>query len=137
MNGIKNAIQGNSTTARQWIERGMAGGATGLGGVGAYESDPQKIGAAALFGALTAGSRHIDTKVARRVAEMLASDNPQILKAGTALVAKSKELREAFRTLNIPSARVGGIQAPAVPALQAAGVSRAEDQPSVPRPPGQ
>lgn len=137
MNGIKNAVQGNSTTVRQWIERGLAGGATGLGGVGAYDSDPQKIGVAALVGALTAGSRHIDTKVARRVAEMLASDNPEILKAGTSIVAKSKALREAFRTLNIPSARVGGIQSPSVPALQAAGVSRAEDQPDVPRPPGQ
>jgi hypothetical protein len=137
MNGIKNAIQGNSTTARQWIERGMAGGATGLGGVGAYDTDPQKLSAAALVGALAAGSRHIDTKVARRVAEMLASDNPQILKAGTSIVAKSKALREAFRTLNIPSARIGGSQAPTVPALQAAGVSRAEDQPDVPRPPGQ
>lgn len=137
MNGIKNAVQGNSTTARQWVERGMAGGATGLGGVGAYDSDPQKMGVAALVGALAAGSRHIDTKVARRVAEMLASDNPAILKAGNSIVAKSKALREAFRKLDIPAARVGGNQAPVMPALQAAGVGRAEDQPDVPRPPGQ
>jgi hypothetical protein len=137
MNGIKNAVQGNSTTARQWIERGMAGGATGLGGVGAYDSDPQKIGVAALVGALAAGSRHIDTKVARRVAEMLASGNPAILKAGTQIVAKSQALREAFRKLDVPAARVGGEQAPIMPALQAAGISRAEDQPDVPRPPGQ
>jgi len=137
MNGIKNAIQGNSTTARQWIERGLAGGATGLGGVGVYDTDPSKLSVAAMAGALAAGSRHIDHRVARRVAEMLASDNPEVLKAGTKLVAKSQALREAFRKLDVPAARVGGEQAPVIPALQAAGISRADDQPNIPRPPGQ
>lgn len=137
MNGVKNAIQGNSTTARQWIERTLAGGATGVGGIGAYETDPKKLTAAALTGALVAGSRRIDQRVARRVAEMLASDNPEILKAGERLIQKSTALRDAFRRLDLPSARVGGEQAPAVPVLQAAGVSRADDDPNLPRPTGQ
>jgi hypothetical protein len=137
MNGIKTAIQGNSTTVRQWVERGLAGGATGLGGVGTYNMDPQAIGVAALTGAIVAGGKKIDQRVARRVAEMLASDNPKITEAGNKIIAKSGVLREAFRKLDLPSARVGGEQAGAVPPLQAAGVSRAEDQPNVPRPPGQ
>lgn len=137
MNGVKNAIQGNSTTARQWIERTLAGGATGVGGIGAYETDPKKLTAAALTGAIVAGSRRIDQRVARRVAEMLASDNPAILKAGEKLIQKSTALRDAFRKLDLPSARIGGEQAPAVPVLQATGIGRADDQPDLPRPPSE
>lgn len=137
MNGIKNAIQGNSTTARQWIERTMAGGATGLGGLGVYDTDPQKLGVAALAGALAAGSRKIDQRVARRVAEMLASDNPKIIEAGNKLIARSSAMREALLKLDLPAVRVAGEQSSALPALQSAGVGRAEDQPNVPRPPGQ
>jgi hypothetical protein len=137
MNGIKNAVQGNSTTARQWIERGLAGGSASFGGIGAYNNDPQAISIAALTGALVVGGRKIDQRVARRVAEMLASDNPDLLRAGTNMVARSQTLRDAFRKLDVPAARAAGEQAPIVPALQAAGISRADDQPNVPRPPGQ
>jgi hypothetical protein len=137
MNGIKNAIQGNSTTARQWIERTLAGGATGVGGIGVYDQDPKKMTAAALTGALLAGGRHIDQRVARRVAELLASDNPALLKAGETAIRKSAALRDAFRKLDFPAARVGGEQSSSVPVLQAAGVGRADDQPNVPRPPRQ
>lgn len=137
MNGIKNAVQGNSTTARQWIERGLAGGATGLGGVGTYNMDPQAMSVAALTGIIVAGGKKIDQRVARRVAEMLASDNPKILEAGNKLVAKSTAIRDALLKLDLPTVRAAGEQSSALPALQSAGVSRAEDQPGVPRPPGQ
>lgn len=137
MNGVKNAIQGNSTTARQWVERGMAGGALGIGGTGAYETDPKKISVAALVGALAAGSKHIDTKVARRVAEMLASNDPKILDVGTQLVARSSMIRSAFRKLELPAARVGGEQSGSLPALQSLSASRANDQPEIQRPNGQ
>lgn len=136
MNGLKTAIQGNSTTARQWIERGLAGGATTVGGVSAYNTDPVSMTTAALVGALTFGAKKIDQRVARRVAEMLASDNPAILKRGVDLVAKSSAMRETFRKLDVPVARVGGSQASSVPAMHAAGIGRAdEDQQNVPRPP--
>ena len=128
MNGIKNAVQSNSTTARQWIERGMAGGAGTLGSVGVYNMDPQQMGTAALTGALLAGGRKIDQRVARRVAEMLASDNPKILEAGTKLVAKSSVLRDVLLKLDLPIARVSGQQAPGVPAIQAGAISRADEQ---------
>ncbi len=137
MNGINNALKGNSTTARQWIERTMAGGSTAVGGVGAYNLDPQQVGAAVFFGALTAGSRKIDQRVARRVAEMLASDNPKLLEAGNKIVARSQAMRSALLKLDLPAVRVAGEQSSAVPAIQSAGISRAEDQPSVPRPPSQ
>ena len=137
MNGINTALKGNSTTTRQWIERTMAGGATGVGGLGVYDTDPQKVSVAVLTGALVAGSRKIDQRVARRVAEMLASDNPKILEAGNKLVAKSTAMRDALLKLDLPAVRAASEQSSAIPALQAAGVGRAEDKPNVPRPPGQ
>jgi hypothetical protein len=137
MNGINTALKSNSTTARQWIERTMAGGSVAVGGVGAYDMDPKQFGAAVLTGALLAGNRKIDQRVARRVAEMLASDNPKLLEAGNRIVAKSQAMRDALLKLDLPAVRVAGEQSSALPALQSAGVSRAEDQPGVPRPPGQ
>ena len=134
MNGINTALKGNSTTARQWIERTMATGAGGVGGIGVYEMDPQQVGIAALTGAFLAGNRKIDQRVARRVAEMLASDNPELLKAGNRILAKSEAMRNALLKLDMPAARAAGEQSSAVPALQSASVSRSEDQPNVPRP---
>lgn len=137
MNGIKNAIQGNSTTVRQWVERGLAGGATGIGGIGTYEMDPQKMSVAALTGVLLAGSKKIDQRVARRVAEMLASDNPKILEAGTNIVARMPIMRSALLNFDAPLARVASEQSGSFPAIQSMGVSRAnESQPTVPGPGG-
>ena len=128
MNGIKNAVQGNSTTTRQWIEAGAAGGVGTFGGYGIYDMDPQKIGTAALTGAILAGGRKIDQRVARRVAEMLASDDPKILDAGIKMVANSSVLRDVLLKLNLPAARVGGQQAGNFPAIQAGGAVRADEQ---------
>jgi len=128
MNGIKNAVQGNSTTTRQWIEAGAAGGVGTFGGYGIYDMDPQKIGTAALTGAILAGGRKIDQRVARRVAEMLASDDPKILEAGIKMVANSSVLRDVLLKLNLPAARVGGQQAGNFPAIQAGGAVRADEQ---------
>jgi hypothetical protein len=134
MNGIKAAIQGNSTTVRQWVERGLAGGATGVGGIGTYEMDPQKLSVAALAGVLVAGSKKIDQRVARRVAEMLASDNPKILEAGTNIVARMPIMRSALLKFDAPLTRAASEQSGGFPAIQSMGASRAEsNQPEIPR----
>ncbi len=147
MDLIRPAVQGNSSTARQLMELGMAGAknpvtlATAVGGLSSYGSGgvgPGDALAAGLTFAARKGQIRIDERVAKRVAEMLASDNPNILKQATRMVEKSPVLRELFRKLEIPAARAGGQQAPVGAGLQAAGISRAEEQqPNVPRPPGQ
>jgi hypothetical protein len=143
---IRPAVQGNSSTTRQLLEAGIAGAtsptalATAAGGISSYSSGNVGPGDALLAGLTFAGRKgklKIDENVARRVAQMLASDNPNLISAATQIVAKTPWLLTAFRKLELPAARVGGQQAPVAPALQAAGVGRADDQPNIPRPPGQ
>lgn len=82
MDKTRQALQGNSTTVRQLVEMGLAGGAGFAlsGGLTNFDST------AILTGILAAGSRKglylLDQRVARRVGEMLASEDPQsVLKA--------------------------------------------------------
>lgn len=121
MDAFRPAIQGNSSTARQLFELGMAGAknpvtlATAVGGISSYGSGGVGPGDALLAGLTFAARRgqiKIDERVARYVAEMLASDNPALLKRATQIVARSTNLREAFRRLEVPAARVAGEQGP-------------------------
>jgi muramidase (phage lysozyme) len=132
MDRMRGAL-GNSTTARQLVEAGLAGGATGI-----YTGDLTSAGTAAgLVFALRSGSKllneRIDQNVSRRVGEMLASNDPKILQKGVALVSKSPQLMKMLRAADNAAARVGGQQSASVPLLQSVGAGRAEeDQPSVP-----
>jgi hypothetical protein len=145
---IRPAVQGNSSTARQLLEAGLAGAtsptalATAAGGVSSYSTGNVGPGDALLAGLTFAGRKgklHIDEKVARRVAQMLASDNPAMISAATQKMAQTPWLMKLFRALEMPAARISGEQRPTTfPAIQAAATSRAEEQqPNVPRPPGQ
>jgi hypothetical protein len=139
MDLARNAVQGNSTTARQLAELGFAGGAGSLGAYGAYNMDPAQMTYAAVAGALLAGKKGIDQRVAQRVAEMLVSNNPQSLLRGIRLVARNGRFMESLRIADRKIASAGGQQTPiGLPAVQSMATSRAEsDQPEVPRPPRQ
>lgn len=133
MNMGLRAVQGNSTTAMQIAGLGLAGAAGG----GYLGFDPTTSGVAAALA--TAGKRGIDTRVAQRVAELLTSKDPAALNHGIKTVASNARLMSALRSIDSAGARVGGNQIQtSVPALQAPVIGRAEDeQPSIPRPPGQ
>jgi hypothetical protein len=138
MNLPRQAVQGNSTTARQLAELGLAGGAVSYGGISTYNMDPANMTAAAVVGALVAGRRHIDQRVAQRVAEMLVSRDPDVFRRGVQTVARNQRMMDALRSTDKRLASVGGQQTPVgIPALQGPSVSRAEEgEPEVPRPPG-
>lgn len=128
-------IQGNSTTVRQLIEAGLAGGAYGAY-TGKWDATTLLTGAI-VFGARR-GQIKIDERVARRVGEMLASDNPMVLKKGLAVVAKSPQisrallLAEQYLTANVAQQGKKSLF------IEGPAVTRADDnQPEVPRPPGQ
>ncbi len=138
MDMARTAVQGNSTTARQLAELGLAGGAGGLGTYGTYNLDPAQMTTAAVMGALLAGRRGIDQRVAQHVARMLTSNDPDVLARGIRAVARNERLMDALRTADRRLAVVGGEQSTNVPILQAAGASRADqNEPNIPRPPGQ
>ena len=109
MNGARDAM-GNSTTARQLIEAGLAGGAltgyaTGWDPVkmmeGAGAGAAARFGAGhALFGQMATGAKHligkVDAKTARRVAELLTSDDPRLLQEGYKMAAKNEAIGKAL-----------------------------------------
>ncbi|MFA5952923.1 MAG: hypothetical protein WC807_21920, partial [Hyphomicrobium sp.] len=138
MDLARNAVQGNSTTARQLAELGLAGGAYGFSGGGINPfTDPSAVLNAALVYGAARGRNVVNERLSRRVAEMLVSNDPQILLRGIRTIARNQTMFNSLRSADRGIAKVSGNQAPVAPALQAAGVSRAEDQPDVPRPPGQ
>ncbi len=112
MDGARQAM-GNSTTARQLIEAGLAGGA-----VGGFSSgwDPMTVGQGILGGAgaragaskflteeVKVGAKHligkVDAKTARRVAELLTSDDPRLLRQGYQMAAKSQSIMQGLRSI--------------------------------------
>lgn len=126
------AVQGNSTTAMQLLGAGLAG----AGGGGFLGFDPSTSGLAAALA--TAGKRGIDHRVATRIATLLTSHDPAVLQRGAQAVANNPRLMDALRGADSAAARVGGQQAPNIPALQAAGMGRADqNDPNVPRPAAQ
>lgn len=112
MDGARQAM-GNSTTARQLIEAGLAGGA-----VGGFASgwDPTTVGQGMLGGAglrvgagkflqdeIKVGAKHligkVDATTARRVAELLTSDDPRLLRQGYQMAAKSQAIMQGLRNV--------------------------------------
>lgn len=134
---LRSYSMGNSTTARQLYNLGLAGGG-GVGAYGGYSTDPTTIAGGLTLALLSHRGKRVDERVARRVAEMLTSNNPNIIANGVRAVANNNAMLQALRNFDASFARVGGQQTSGIPALQSLGIGRAEeDQPDVPRPSGQ
>jgi hypothetical protein len=91
------ALQGNSTTARQLVELGLAGGVNVAEGGGMPSADPKAIMNAALVYGAARGHRVIDERVAKQVAKLLASDNIGQLQKGLTLLSRNQNLMGAIR----------------------------------------
>lgn len=140
MDLARGAIQGNSTTVRQLAELGLAGGASAaVGGYGIINQDPQTMTLAAMSAALVAGRRGIDARVARRVAEMLVSDDPQVILRGIRTVARSDRFMDGLRVADRKIASVGAQESPkGFMGIQSISAGRTEEeQPSIGGPRGQ
>lgn len=132
----RQATQGNSWTAKRLYDLGLAGGA-GAGAIGSYNMDPQQIAFGGVLAAISSGGKKIDQRVARRVAEMLVSQDPKVLQRGIALVAKNQRLLDAFRSTDQRIAKIGGGSAPTGVSVRTMQQGRAgEDEPEAPRPIG-
>jgi hypothetical protein len=137
MDLARTAIQGNSTSARQFAELGLAGGAYGFSGGVVNPLDPSAMMNAALVYGAARGRNKINERLSRRVAEMLASSDPQTLLRGIQVVARNRELFNALRGADRGLARISAGQAPTVPPVASIGIGRANDQPDAQRPAGQ
>jgi hypothetical protein len=110
MDLARHAVQGHSSTVRQWVEHTLAGGAAGFGSISLYNMDPGQMTSAAVAAALLAGRRGIDQRVARRVAEMLTANDPNVLGRGIRLVARNERLMDGLRATDQRFAVAGGEQ---------------------------
>lgn len=138
MDLARGAVQGNSTTARQLAELGLAGGTYGIStGGNVLDPNPSALMNAAIVYGAARGKNAINEKLARRVAEMLASNDPRVLLQGIQTVARNQNLFNSLRAADRGLARVGGEQSSGIPAVAAIGAGRADNQPEGQRPPGQ
>ncbi len=98
---------GNSTTARQLAEMGFAGGAT-AGAEGLYDQSfnlSHVVTASILAGAVRHGAQVIDKGVARRVGELLASNDPAVLARGIQVATRNPSIFNALRAATSGVAR--------------------------------
>lgn len=139
MDLARGAVQGNSTTARQLQELGLAGGAYGIGtGFNPLDPNPTALMGAALVYGAARGRNAVNERLAQRVAEMLTSSNPNVILQGVRTVARNQAMLSSLRGADRRIAQAGGGQgAVSGPAVPIQGVTRAEDDKPVPRPPNQ
>lgn len=98
MDQLRKAVAGNSTTTRQLVELGLIGSAGGVSGAyGLASGDYKGFLATALVGATRYGRSRVNARVARHVGEMLASDDPDVLRRGIEAVSRNSRLRELLR----------------------------------------
>ena len=141
MDKLRGAVTGNSTTARQMAELAKQG----IGGVGsatAYglatgDTSPGDLLTAGFAGGLARRGYHAqqikrEVDIAKRVGQLLASDNPNAVKLASAEIAKRPMLRNYFLNFEVPAASRGA--ASLVRPVSVGDVSRADDQPNAPRP---
>jgi len=109
MDNARSAVQGNSTTARQLIEMGLAGGAGNLiGGGGQFSSDPTALMHAALLAGAARGHIAINKNVSLQVAKLLTSGNTARIGTAIAMIRQNPRL---FAAVQHGDAAVGAIAA--------------------------
>jgi len=138
MDLARGAVQGNSTTARQLVELGLAGGAGALGqGLDFNTVHPSAVLSAALVYGAARGRGRINENVARQVANLLTSHDPAVVSRGMRMVANNQTLLGSLRAADQGLARISGSEAPSLPFAPAISQGRADNQPDANRPPGQ
>jgi hypothetical protein len=117
MDFARSAVQGNSTTARQLVELGLAGGADFYSGGGSFSADPQALMNAALIYGAARGSRVIDERVAGMVARQLTSTNRRQLLKGLRTLSANPTLFKAIQNFDAALAGIAarGIAGPKLP----------------------
>lgn len=134
------AVQGNSTTARQLAEMGLAGGA-GLIAGGGDITNPRTWIVAALTGVGIRTGRAVmssaDARVAREIADLLASQDPQRFREAVNRIGQSPSMLASLRkwqavvtrSIAPQAGRMGAAgQLPAVATNGGAEPAQAEDQ---------
>jgi hypothetical protein len=126
MDRARTAVTGNSTTARQLTELGLAGGATGIAGAGDV-TNPRALATGAIVYGMIHGRNAINQNVARRVGEMLASNDPNVINRGIQMIARNNTMLNRLRSIDGFGTRVAGQQSPSQMFVPGSMAARAED----------
>lgn len=133
----KDAVQGNSWTARRLTDLGMISGA-GISGVGTYNMDPKEMVTGAVVAALASGGKRIDARVSQKIGELFMSKDPMLMDRALKLVANNPIMRKSLIDMDKRIVASGAERpASAVPQIagpQSVSPAAAEDQPGVPGP---
>lgn len=114
---------GNSTTARQLVELGLAGSAGTINSHGDPFSDPARFLAGALAGyGLARGAGAVNQRLASTIAQMLVSRDPAVVQNALTQVAHNNALMQSLRRA---SSRISGRAVPGA----TAGTVAAQTQP--------
>ena len=117
MDLARSAVQGNSTTTRQLVELGLAGGYDLYSSGGHPFTDPQALMNAALVYGAARGSRVIDRRVAAMVARQLVSTNRRQLLKGIRTLSANPVLFKALQNFDAGMAAIAtrGVAGPKLP----------------------
>jgi hypothetical protein len=99
MTRLGDAVKGNSSTARQLVELGLAGGTFGLDRSFGSTNDPEAMVKAGLVYGLARGQGKIDQNVVNKVADLLVSKDPRELLRGLNLIADDKALSARIKQM--------------------------------------
>jgi hypothetical protein len=99
MDAARGAVQGNSTTAKQLAQLGLASGTGYTLGTGGdvFNPDPKAIAIAALAAGGVRGRQVINERVAAQVAKLLVSKDPQKINNAMKLIAASPKMLGSLR----------------------------------------
>ena len=122
MDMLRTATQGNSKTAQYLMDLGVAGGVGSTGMLGGFDTTTTS-GAAIAAVLARRGRGMVDQRVAQRVGELLASNDPKKLRQAYEMVSRNSTLMEAVRRaendlsrLAIPNAPQGSLPNNVLPA---------------------
>lgn len=132
-NEVRQAVQGNSWTAKRLYDLGLAGGA-GIGGHGVYSTDPKEVATGAIVAAIASKGKSINVQVANKLVDMMLSRDPVIVQKAFKAISGNSAIMDALRDADTKIGRVFSNFIPSSEGPSAAGVARADDKNGVPGP---
>lgn len=136
LDAARGAVQGNSTTARQLAELGLAGGAYGIGTQGDItHPTPAGVLAGVLAWGALRGKSAINERLAQQVGQMLASNDPAVLRRGFQILGRNNGILNALRAFDTAAVTAAGTSAVGKTLSRQGTAYGSQNDQSVPGPP--
>lgn len=111
---LQAAVKGNSTTAQQLAAMAQAASPAAIGGAAGFlqgRDTASTIAGAAVGAAIKRGNSKINQALAKRIGEMLASDDLKLIQSATKTAAKSPVVMRFIQDFADEAAKLGGMSA--------------------------